>query len=1011
MLPTTGFFKDIECPFFDNSCGRPYCHFRHRKKVPDQSDSPKQVSTEESEIPTYNPTPKSQLANPRTQSHIPIRYVPDLADLSNRSRKMSTDHLPIYRPTPLSMLPNFNKPGSCVGNQNKPTDNTESNSTLCSTLLDFPNVEYNPNELLKPDSINFEELSTEFDMIDDIINEFDDEDKNEELQVKNDEETTPQSESQQSLKHSQKRKLSNANDSSKAAVSDRATKQTRTKSPDHGKRDKKASNSEKLAKTKSESNSKKERNSKSSDKSKNHSSRHSDKEKHKSKSSGSKEKHKDRHRSSHKEKKLDEKGDNKNKDKIKTKHKITEKNEKKTSVNHGSSDSEQRRKRKEKHRDRHDKIHKVSSKQKEQTSDNDLQENDFGNSDVDFDSDDDTLQECYRIFTEYKPEQPILDLESKNSERKSIDESNGDEGSSVGKKRVAHEKAENIARKNAPAPPKPVANPALTMANRFKAARLAQANNEQNALIDAVKQQTTEILKRPSSKTLSLSAKQSVSGSTNKHATLSNTDNKKQINNTSRSLQSISLVDDIIAGNSKPRRIAPAQNVNSLQRAKAKIDELARQKAAALAKKTLAQTVGKGSSRVAHVPEFSLSDIPDVLESEKSKLPVNVRTRYLTMIADECVKLYLTTEDAYQRALNEEFKCYERCKVLTTYRNSAMLSVNRLRKEVQERAKQGLDPISSIDALKNNEVSELKGKRFYSNIKNYILTEEELVLHGYPRESSVPGTAMFPNLKSTNTMTLDENERKCARCSKIYFVDEDGLALYEQECLYHPLKKRTFRGESTYLCCKSSDDTGCVTSNTHVCEQTLETEMEGFQTTMEPESNSDSRSYAVYALDCEMCYTTKGLELTRVTIVDVECKTVYESLVKPLNTIIDYNTRFSGITKDQMDRTSTSILQVQANILHLCNSKTILIGHSLESDLKALKIVHNSIIDTSVLFPHKLGLPYKRALRNLASDYLKKIIQNDVSGHDSAEDALTCMELVIWKVKEDLKVRGIKLGT
>lgn len=59
-----------------------------------------------------------------------------------------------------------------------------------------------------------------------------------------------------------------------------------------------------------------------------------------------------------------------------------------------------------------------------------------------------------------------------------------------------------------------------------------------------------------------------------------------------------------------------------------------------------------------------------------------------------------------------------------------------------------------------------------------------------------------------------------------------------------------------------------------------------------------------------MCYTTKGLELTRVTIVDTNCKTVYESFVKPLNPIVDYNTRFSGITKEQMDRTSTSILQV-----------------------------------------------------------------------------------------------------
>lgn len=47
----------------------------------------------------------------------------------------------------------------------------------------------------------------------------------------------------------------------------------------------------------------------------------------------------------------------------------------------------------------------------------------------------------------------------------------------------------------------------------------------------------------------------------------------------------------------------------------------------------------------------------------------------------------------------------------------------------------------------------------------------------------------------------------------------------------------------------------------------------------------------VYALDCEMCYTTYGLELTRVTVINEDCNVMYETLVKPQNPIIDYNTR------------------------------------------------------------------------------------------------------------------------
>jgi len=40
-----------------------------------------------------------------------------------------------------------------------------------------------------------------------------------------------------------------------------------------------------------------------------------------------------------------------------------------------------------------------------------------------------------------------------------------------------------------------------------------------------------------------------------------------------------------------------------------------------------------------------------------------------------------------------------------------------------------------------------------------------------------------------------------------------------------------------------------------------------------------------------MCYTTQGLELVKVTIIDEDSNVMYETLVKPQNPIIDYNTR------------------------------------------------------------------------------------------------------------------------
>lgn len=92
--------------------------------------------------------------------------------------------------------------------------------------------------------------------------------------------------------------------------------------------------------------------------------------------------------------------------------------------------------------------------------------------------------------------------------------------------------------------------------------------------------------------------------------------------------------------------------------------------------------------------------------------------------------------------------------------------------------------------------------------------------------------------------------------------------------------------------------------------------------------------------------------------------------------IIFYN-RFSGITEEDMKDVTTTMLDVQATLLTMFSSETILVGHSLESDFKALKLLHDTVVDTSVMFPHKNGYPQKRALKNLCSEYLRKLIQND----------------------------------
>ena len=150
---------------------------------------------------------------------------------------------------------------------------------------------------------------------------------------------------------------------------------------------------------------------------------------------------------------------------------------------------------------------------------------------------------------------------------------------------------------------------------------------------------------------------------------------------------------------------------------------------------------------------------------------------------------------------------------------------------------------------------------------------------------------------------LFRSKRLCCRCGAIYRVDSGGPQEEKEACVYH--WGRCFRGRvsrerynstgshSAWTCCQGkADEDGCSVAVVHVTDTLDWANMRGFVSTLDKGEDLPGR---VFALDCEMCNTTRGNELTRVTVVDHTGEVCYESLYQ------------SSFTKESLTNSETGV--------------------------------------------------------------------------------------------------------
>lgn len=332
-------------------------------------------------------------------------------------------------------------------------------------------------------------------------------------------------------------------------------------------------------------------------------------------------------------------------------------------------------------------------------------------------------------------------------------------------------------------------------------------------------------------------------------------------------------------------------------------------------------------------------------------------------------------------------------------------------------------------------------------LRRLLTSINTLSQHGYV--ASVPGDEDIKQAMAAVEMA--QNWEKCARCDRRFQVfpgrrEEDGALTSGSECLHHPGK--TFFQEKQpgdkskrskrYRCCGEAvgDSAGCTTGDNHVFKVSDSKRLAGVTNFAETPANPELKVEYAVCFDCEMGYTVYGLELVRLTATSWPTgEELLDILVRPKGEILDLNSRYSGVwPQDIADaepykateaskpaEKSSSVDAAPATerrkfkivkspedardlLFSLITPDTPLVGHGLENDLNAMRIVHPTLVDTVLLYPHRLGLPYRHGLKMLAARFLEKHIQLEdaaAQGHDSAEDARTAGELARLKVKEE----------
>ncbi|TNY24706.1 Rexo1 protein [Rhodotorula diobovata] len=442
-----------------------------------------------------------------------------------------------------------------------------------------------------------------------------------------------------------------------------------------------------------------------------------------------------------------------------------------------------------------------------------------------------------------------------------------------------------------------------------------------------------------------------------------------------------------------------------------------------------------GASAGASTSKATLDDVPNAgpphlpMPKSLSHTPYATRQKMVTTLYTQFLDIYtpgilpssLRQQLAAKHALAQEEHLFSRS-TKATYRNSIISALARLKKRAPARSVDETGTLEEEAERLAKAAEDEKGRLTRKRVAKFVHPVDKLRQFDYPVE--------LPPGPGGDRPSEEGNMRTCDRCKKDFTVRGDLDSDGRQACQFHfgrmVTEKIGGQKQRVYSCCPAVAATPCQVGP-HVFKDedvaalhsrvpfiptsSLRASLSSSASTSSPSSFDLPPAVDIVALDCEMIYTTAGMSLARVTVVSATGSTLLDEHVRPPPgvAILDLNTRFSGVQSGDIDKAVLDVPGVRRALARFVDEETVFVGHGVENDLKALRLIHEKVIDTAILFPHPNGGTWRHSLRNLAKDILRKFVQagsDPTVGHSAKEDAETALELVRWKVRQDAAGRG-----